>query len=158
MLGKTQITHNIYYTILKSDFNGLIKFLIGDNDVAIYGIYTKGIVRLYVLGNPSVIHNNYKIYVESKLISYNEIDIGDLDYEYFSDVNLLISLYKRYKNLPLREISYVQRLIIENNIKIHNYEISFLELIVSKKIIPYDEICNLSKTYSGLLELMLIYY
>ncbi len=163
MSGKNQIFHNIYYTVLKSDFNGTLKFLIGNNNVAIFGVYEYneihgGMIRLTVLENPLIISNNYKTYVESNIISYNDFKIGDLNYEYFMDVNFLISLYKRYRNLECDRKPYTQRLIIENNIKIINFNISFFELVVSKKLIPLDEICQLSQTYSGLEELILIYY
>ncbi len=159
----TLTNNKLYYSIYKSRFNDSLKFLIGDKKVAIYGYYsygfneiTGGLLRLTVLGNPHISNINNNIYIESNITKYMEIIVGAIDCDLI-DINTLINTFKIYKQESLIERTTNIRLIIENTLSITNYKISLVELIISRRRIPRDEMEQFLR-FSTIAELFNLYY
>ena len=158
-------SNQLYYSIYNSLFGDTLIFLIGNNTVAIYGIYsygfndiTGGLLRLIIFRKPILYEENKNIRIMSDEIACIEVKIGNLDYNKFMDVNFLINIYKKYnKNNNIKKGAITTIVIIENTLSTIDYKMSFVELIVSKKLIPQEEMIDLS-TRLDIQELFNLYY
>ncbi len=161
---QTLQNNQLYYSIYDSFLGDCLKFLIGDNKFAVFGLYsygfnhiTGGLLRLNFFGNPNIYHESDVTHIHSNSRAYIELKIGDIDYKYFMDINNLINIYKIYKKIDIKKYNSTCGLIIENTISITNYKMSFLELIMSKKLISEEEMKELSYRLN-IEELFNLYY
>ncbi len=151
-------SNQLYYSMHYYTFLDTLRFLIGNNKIAVYGTYTYGFLRLMLCKNPRLIINTKQTHIWSNELSrVDGIKIGDVDYKKLMDVNFLINIYKYFKNCNVGQEPFELHFEIENSLSTIDYKMSFVELIVSKRIIPKEEMRELS-TRLNIEELFNLYY
>ncbi len=154
-----------YYNITQHTVGTHIKFLIGRDNICLYGLYmydTKDIshhITLLLFKDPEFTGswNNISMYIlsnkiESFDIALDGIDSNDFLLQLTSNSDFQIELFNKYKNKSISRNNYITRVIIEyKNLKYIKYTIPrLLKLVVDSNHIPKNELLYLSDFYYGL--------
>ncbi len=154
-----------YYNITQHTVGTHIKFLIGRENICLYGLYMYDTIDIYhhitllLFKNPEFIEssNNVLMYILSNMMESFDIALDGIDSNEFilqltSNSDFQIELFNKYKNESISKKKYSTKVIINyENLKYIKYTIPrLLKLVVDSKLIPQKELLYLADIYYGL--------